>query len=175
MWYLLALFGVFFIAATYSKTAQNVLLDTLGARMYMSIAGIDALKRREGFRSQTYLDEAGIATIGYGHKLTEGESYPDGIDEDTATALLASDIHEAENSVNSNVTVPLKQSQFDALVSLVYNIGAGAFERSTLLSELNDGNYSGAADQFLVWKKVNGEVSQGLVARRAGERSQFLA
>ncbi|KQD16250.1 lysozyme [Acinetobacter baumannii] len=70
--------------------------------------------------------------------------------------------------------MPLTQNQFDALVSLAYNIGSGAFKGSTLLKLLNKGDYKGAADQFLVWNKAGGKVMKGLVRRREAERALFL-
>ncbi len=73
-----------------------------------------------------------------------------------------------------SVTVPLNQNQFDALVSLTYNIGSGAFNNSTLLKKLNKGDYQGAADQFLVWNKAGGKVMKGLVRRREAEQALFL-
>jgi lysozyme len=77
------------------------------------------------------------------------------------------------------VTVDVSQGQFDALVSFVYNVGAGAFENSTLLEKLNAGDYRGAFDEFERWNKVtvNGEkiVSSGLVKRRRREQELFLA
>ena len=79
-----------------------------------------------------------------------------------------------EKTVNDLVKVPLTQNQFDALVSLTYNIGTGAFEKSTLLKKLNTGDYQGAADQFTVWNKGGGKVLQGLVNRRAKEKEVFL-
>lgn len=70
--------------------------------------------------------------------------------------------------------VPLSQNQFDALVSLVYNIGETAFSNSTLLKKLNAKDYQGAADQFPRWNKGGGQVLKGLVRRRADERDLFL-
>jgi hypothetical protein len=72
------------------------------------------------------------------------------------------------------VKVPLTQNQFDALVSLVYNIGQTAFSNSTLLKKLNAKDYQGAADQFLRWNKGGGKVMKGLVRRREAERALFL-
>ncbi|TVS40518.1 lysozyme, partial [Xylella fastidiosa subsp. multiplex] len=69
--------------------------------------------------------------------------------------------------------VPLKQHQFDALVSLSFNIGACAFHRSTLLRKLNAGDVAGAAQQFHVWKWAGGRVQSGLIIRRAAERALF--
>lgn len=79
-----------------------------------------------------------------------------------------------ENEVNNDVTVPLTQNQFDALVSLCFNIGVTAFRDSTLLNLLNAGDYNGAAAQFSVWININGAVSQGLVNRRNAEKDLFL-
>jgi lysozyme len=74
-----------------------------------------------------------------------------------------------ETTVNNLVKVPLTQNQFDALVSFVFNIGGGAFSKSTLLRKLNEKDYAGAADQFLVWVK-----QPELTGRRKNERAQFL-
>ena len=82
---------------------------------------------------------------------------------------------EFENTVNTSVTVPLSQNKYDALVSLSYNIGSGAFKNSTLLNKLNSGDYKGAAEQFLVWNKVNSKKMQGLVNRREAEHNLFLS
>ncbi|RPI74763.1 MAG: lysozyme, partial [Desulfobacteraceae bacterium] len=68
----------------------------------------------------------------------------------------------------------LSQNQFDSLVSLVYNIGAGAFERSTLLRLLNQGDYTGAANQFCLWNKAGGKILPGLIKRRCEETLLFL-
>ncbi len=80
---------------------------------------------------------------------------------------------EFEPAVRRYVRVPLKQHQFDALVSLSFNIGAGAFHRSTLLRKLNAGDVAGAAQQFHVWKWAGGRVQSGLIIRRAAERALF--
>ena len=81
---------------------------------------------------------------------------------------------EFESTVNTSVKAPLTQNQYDALVSLSYNIGSNAFKNSTLLKKLNSGDYKGAAEQFLVWNKVNSKRVQGLVNRREAERNLFL-
>lgn len=85
---------------------------------------------------------------------------------------MASDLKKFEAAVNK-VTVALNQNQFDALVSLTYNIGTGAFASSTLLKKLNAGDYKGAAAQFDVWNKAGGKRMQGLVNRRSTERKLF--
>ena len=86
---------------------------------------------------------------------------------------MAHDLKKFESAVNSAVTVPINQNQFDALVSLTYNIGTGAFKESTLLKKLNAGDCRGASAQFVVWNKGGGKVMQGLVNRRAVERELF--
>lgn len=84
------------------------------------------------------------------------------------------DLARFERAVSSSVKVPLTQNQFDALVSLTYNIGPGAFKHSTLLKLLNQGDYAGASQQFDVWIKAGGQTVQGLVNRRAVEKAYFL-
>ena len=79
----------------------------------------------------------------------------------------------AQRAVAKAVTVPLNQNQYDALTSLAYNIGTGAFQRSTLLRRLNAGDHAGAAEQFGVWVRSGGADSPGLIARRAAERRLF--
>jgi lysozyme len=94
--------------------------------------------------------------------------------------LFEQDVRTAENAVERSVKVPLSQNQYDALVSLAYNIGGGSFATSTLVQELNSGNNSEAADQFLAWDKItnkrtgNREPDKGLTRRRNDERSLFL-
>jgi hypothetical protein len=80
----------------------------------------------------------------------------------------------AENSIDQNVKVGLTQNQFDALVSLIYNIGTGGFSSSTLLQMINASNFAGAADQFSRFVYSGGVVLQGLVTRRAAERALFM-
>eukprot|EP01084_Bolivina_argentea_P314421 544600_1 len=97
------------------------------------------------------------------------------ITKEKAQELFDSDVSEFEKCVLDNVNsdVSLSQCQFDALVSLAYNIGCGNFKSSTLLSKLNKKDYTGAAAQFLVWNKVKGKVSNGLKRRRAAEKALF--
>ena len=83
------------------------------------------------------------------------------------------DLKKFESAVNTAVVVPINQNQFDALVSLTYNIGIKAFKNSTLLKKLNVGDIRGAAAQFDVWINDGGKVVQGLVNRRAVERKLF--
>lgn len=143
----------------------------------LSDNGMKLLEQFEGLRLEAYLDSAGIATIGYGTiKYPDGSKVKKGdkITKARAKEYKLHDLKEFENTVNTSVKVPLTQNQYDALVSLSYNIGSGAFNNSTLLKKLNSGDYKGAAEQFLVWNKVNSKKVQGLVNRREAERNLFL-
>jgi hypothetical protein len=95
------------------------------------------------------------------------------ITQERAEELLRLDLRRFEDAVRMQVAVELTQNQFDALVSLVYNIGEGAFSKSTLLRKLNAGDYAGAQAQFAVWRKAGGKVMPGLVNRRAQEAALF--
>jgi len=139
--------------------------------------GIDLIKRFEGLELESYQDIAGIWTIGYGH--TGPEVGPDQqITASEAEALLRHDLISREKGVNRLVRVPLNQNEFDALVSFVYNVGLGAFERSTCRRRLNNGNRVGAAEALTWFNKatVNGVLVEvrGLTIRRAAEKALFL-
>ena len=143
----------------------------------LSDNGMKLLEQFEGLRLEAYLDSAGIATIGWGSiKYPNGNKVKlgDKITKAQAKKYKLHDLKEFESTVNTSVKVPLTQNQYDALVSLSYNIGSGAFKNSTLLKKLNSGDYKGAAEQFLVWNKVNSKKVQGLVNRREAERNLFL-
>ena len=137
--------------------------------MKLSGAGLELLKRSEGFRGQTYKDVNGFPTIGYGHRLLHPESFPDGISESQAAEILVSDVREAEQAVERLVKVPLAQGQFDALVDFCFNLGAGRLASSTLLRALNGGRYEAAAEQLLRWDIAGGKENSGLKARRKAE------
>jgi lysozyme len=137
--------------------------------MKFSAAGMELLKRSEGFRSHVYLDATGFPTIGYGHRLLHAESFPDGIDEPQAAEILAADVREAEEAVERLVKVPLSQGQFDALVDFCFNLGAGRLASSTLLTTLNRGRYGDAVEQLLRWDHAGGEKNAALKARREAE------
>jgi len=97
----------------------------------------------------------------------------DTITKEGAEELLREDVKRFEGYVDRLVKVPLTQGQFDALVSFTYNLGPGALEKSTLLDQLNRGDYDSAAEQFGRWVKAGGKTLAGLVRRRAAERALF--
>jgi len=130
----------------------------------------------EGCKLVGYSDQRGIPTCCVGHTGPDavvGQSYtPEQCD-----AFLGADLATAEGAVNRLVKAPLNSNQFDALVSLTYNIGQGNFADSTVLKMLNlqtPPNYEGAAQAFLLWNRTNGQVNPGLVNRREAERTLFL-
>lgn len=142
--------------------------------MKTSQRGIDLIKSFEGLRLTAYPDPGTGGdpwTIGYGH--TKGVKPGMKITENRAEELLRDDLAEFEAALNGLVKVRLCQHQFDALVSLVFNIGPGAFSDSTLLRLLNAGLYDDAALQFVRWNKGGGKVLSGLTRRRMAERKLF--
>lgn len=142
--------------------------------MNISEKGIKIIKNFEGCRLQAYKCPTGIWTIGYGHT---GSSVHQGlkISQTDAESFLKTDLIVHCNNVSKLVKVPLNQNQFDALVSLEYNIGYGSFSKSTLLRLLNNKDYKGAAEQFAVWRLGGGKVLPGLVKRRKAEKDLFLS
>ena len=154
--------------------------NMLGIPESMSVSnkGVDLICEFEGKRLAAYDDGVGVWTIGFGTI-----KYPNGVRVkkgdtctlDQAKEYMRHDLIEFEHTVNSSVKVPLNQNQFDALVSLAYNIGSSAFKSSTLVKKLNTGDYQGAADQFNVWINAGGKRMQGLVNRRDREKLLFLS
>lgn len=143
--------------------------------MDISLRGINKLKIREALRLESYQDDAGVWTIGYGHTKTAKEGMV--VTEYEAEILLRRDLKRFVEVVNKEVKVSLAQNQFDTLVSFAFNIGVGAFKSSTLLEELNEGRYHNVPDELMRWNKVtvNGQKrkSAGLVYRRVAECAQW--
>ena len=140
--------------------------------MRTSEAGVDFIKGWEQLALDAYYDGGGVLTIGYGHTgpdVHEGDT----VTEEEAEILLTADLGEAEDAVNDFIDVELEQDEFDALVSFTFNCGADALRGSTLRRLLNNGDYHGAALQFLRWVKDNGKVVKGLVRRRTAEKALF--
>lgn len=140
-------------------------------KMTYSERGLDLTRAFEGCRFRAYLDGGGVPTIGYGH--TKDVTLGQECDMAQAVAWLREDVQEAEAAVNRLVKVKISQAQFDSLVDFVFNLGAGAFGRSTLLRLLNAGDYAGAGAQFARWNKDNGKVVAGLTRRRVAEEALF--
>lgn len=149
--------------------------------MQVSDAGIELIKSFEGFRANAYPDPKSGGepwTVGYGTtKFPSGRPVKKGdyVTPAQAEMYLREDVKKFASSVDALVTVPLKQCQYDALVSFVYNLGATNFRKSTLLKKLNAKDYKGAADEFLCWVSPGSSVEAGLRRRRTAERDLFLS
>jgi lysozyme len=148
--------------------------------MKISDNGLSLIKEFEGLSLNPYLDVVKIPTIGWGNTY-----YPDGkkvtlndkpISEIEATELLS---YVAQKDFGDKilqlVKVPLNQNQFDALVSICYNIGMGNFSKSTLLKKINQSDFKGASLEFEKWNKSGGVVLSGLVKRRLKEKALFIS
>lgn len=145
--------------------------------MKINADGLKLIEHFEGFREAAYQDQRGIWTIGYGHTGPEVHSGLV-ITQEEANELLALDLNGAEKAVEHLVSVPLTSNRFSALVSFVFNLGAGAFAGSTLRKLINQGHFESAANQFPVWDKVRikgiPQSVLGLQRRRQAERTLFL-
>lgn len=136
------------------------------------------VRQFEGFRAVAYPDPASGGdpwTIGYGSTVVNGRKVQPGqtITMDEAEAALQDELVPSLATVDRNAP-GLTDGQRAALASFVYNLGAGAFQTSTLLRLIVQGNLSEAADEFPKWCHAAGKVMPGLVKRRAMERSVFL-
>jgi len=144
--------------------------------MKINDEGLGLIKLFEGLSLKAYQDVAGIWTIGYGHikDAKPGQT----ITESEAEALLRGDLKDAEQAVERLVKAPIKENEFSALVSLVFNIGESAFAHSTTLKRLNKGEREEAAAAIELWIKatIDGKLRPvlGLVRRRAAEKALFL-
>jgi lysozyme len=119
----------------------------------------------------------GTLTIGYGHTSAAGPPavfIGQTITQDEADQILASDLSGVEDQVNSLVTVPINQNQFDALVSFQFNTGWLEHPQCSLLRSLNAGNYNLADQDFMLYDEAQGRVLPGLERRRQSEKDLFM-
>jgi GH24 family phage-related lysozyme (muramidase) len=150
--------------------------------MKLSQKGIDFLIELEDLRLQPYNDQTGRtikrycegATIGIGHliKKVYWNDYKDGITEKKAIELLQSDLKEFEYCVNNNLLKKANQDQFDAMVIFAFNIGSGAFLKSSMLKIFNTGYYT-LESAWKAYNKSQGKVMNGLINRRNKEWELF--
>ena len=144
--------------------------------MKVSNKGLELIKEFEGFSSVAYLCSAKKATIGYGNTFWEDGTpvkIGDQISKERAETLLKHVVDNFSVAVEVDIKIEVTQNQFDAMVSLAYNIGLGAFKNSTLLRQLNRGNFVDASQEFLRWNKSNGKPLLGLTRRREREKLLF--
>lgn len=160
--------------------------------MKISEIGIQKIKTREELRLTAYRCEAGVLTIGYGH--TAGVKAGDKITEMQAEEFFKRDVAEIERHLNKMIEqgTEFRQSEYDALISLIFTIGLGSFQMSTLRKKiLSKAPATDCAAEFRKWiyvtktfteKNAAGElvkvkrkvVSNGLKNRRNGEYNQYL-
>jgi lysozyme len=140
----------------------------------MTEACIRLVKRFEGFSPVPYRCPAGILTVGYGHVVTEKDSFVYPLTEEQAERILIADLMRIERIIRPMILVPLSWNQLDALVSFSFNVGPYAFRISTLRRLLNEEDYEGAGEQFLRWVYAGKTKLKGLVKRRQAERTLFL-
>lgn len=142
---------------------------------FTSARGIDFIKSFESFCKLPYICPAGLLTIGYGHLILPGEDY-DYLSLEDGEDLLKRDLLKVERAVIRNINITLDQNQFDSLVSLTFNIGSGALQRSTLRQKINYESGVGEIKQeFMKWIYSGGKVLAGLVKRRIAEVEMYLA
>jgi lysozyme len=134
--------------------------------MQISAQGIKFLVKHEGKRYKAYQDTKGLWTIGVGHLILKSEPHllTETLNDQQVIDLLNKDIQTSQNAINRE-NLQLTQNQFDSLVSFVFNVGAGAFKRSTLLRLLKEGKPDEAAKQFARWENKK---------RREDEKNLFL-
>ena len=148
--------------------------------MKISENGLKLIKKFEGLSLKPYLCSAGIPTIGFGNTFYENMKKVT-LQDETITEERADSLFNFlvttnfVNVVNRLVIVDINQNQFDALVSFVYNLGSGNFEKSTLLKKVNQEDFIGASLEFEKWNRASGKVLSGLTKRRLAEKELFLS
>ena len=133
----------------------------------VSAAALVGIATHEGYRSEAYKDAVGIPTLGFGE--TAGVKMGDKTTPERALVQLLESTEKHADAIRQCIHVPLYQHEFDAYISLAYNIGTGAFCKSTLVKKLNQGDYTGACNEIRHWNKAGGKVLPGLVKRREAE------
>lgn len=131
--------------------------------------------KSDGNLFKPYVCPGGVLTIGWGHTNHHGRRFDQTArwTQQECDAAFTEDMEGFASQVAALVKVPLKQHQFDALVSFAYNVGIGNLKISTLLRKLNAGDYDGAALEFHKWNRSKSKVLPGLVRRRAAEALLF--
>jgi len=155
--------------------------------MKINEKGLAIIKRFEGLGDgnadtpdlEPYMDCVGIPTLGWGSCWgLSGDrvtlDHPP-ITKDEAEFLLARELRQTENAIARLVRVPITSNQFSAVCSLVYNIGSGNFQRSSVRMQINRGSFVDASNEFWKWRRASGRILKGLVRRREAERRLFVS
>lgn len=146
--------------------------------MNVSKAGIALIKHYEGVRSRPYRCPANLWTVGVGHLIGDGKLLPDSYNrtftEEEIDGLLKSDLRRFELGISKMLpNVPLRQCEFDCLVSFAFNLGLGTFQRSTLRQALLRNDKKAAMESLVKYCRAGGKILKGLQARRLDERALF--
>lgn len=143
------------------------------ASLALSAAALVGIALHEGYSDKAIIPVPGdVPTIGFG--TTQGVKMGDKTTPPQALARKLSDVQKFEGAIKQCVRVPLHQHEYDAYISLAYNIGSGAFCGSSLVRLLNQQQYKAACDEILKWDKFKGQPLRGLTIRRQKEHQQCL-
>ena len=151
---------------------------TQAGALVLSVAALASIAGYEGYRSTAYIPVPGdVPTIGHGTtRYEDGKPVKmgDKVTPERARILLQHDANAFASAVQRCAPVPMYQHEFDAFVSLAYNIGESAFCKSTLVRKLNAGDYAGACREILKWDKFRGQPLRGLTLRRQDEYQKCI-
>ena len=145
--------------------------------MHMTEEGLTLIKEFEGFRAKAYRCPAGVWTIGYGHTASAGPPEVSAgmtLSEADAARILVRDVERFADGVRQALSATVTPEQFSALVSFAYNVGLGAFGKSSVLAACNCGDLAAVPRRLQLWNKAGGRVLPGLVRRRAAEAALFI-
>ena len=158
-----------------SLVPQQVVQQPCPSECQINDALLNLVSHLEGYRAFRYKDSAGLYTIGIGHLIKPGESFREPLLPAEATNLLKHDLAIAAKTVNTEAKRPLKQNQFNALVSFSYNVGSGKLKKSTLLRKVNAKQDPQVPAQFMKWVYAGDEEVEGLVLRRQVEARLYAS
>jgi len=144
----------------------------------VSKAGILLIKHHEGVRNKPYRCPAGLWTVGVGHLIGDGKQLPDGYNKTFTDReidkILKADLRRFELGLSKLLpNVPLKQNEFDALISFCFNLGLGCFQRSTIRQALLRGDKTQAMESLVKYCRAGGKILRGLQTRRLDEKALF--
>ena len=146
--------------------------------MNVSKAAIALIKHHEGVRNRPYRCPANLWTVGVGHLIGDGKSLPDSwnrtFSQEEIDGILKSDLRRFELGVHKMLpNVPLRQHEFDAIISFCFNLGLGCFQRSTLRQALLRGDKKAAMESLVKYCRAGGKILRGLQIRRLDEKALF--
>jgi lysozyme len=144
----------------------------------VSKAGIALIKHHEGVRNRPYRCPANLYTVGVGHLIGDGKSLPESwnrtFSQEEIDGILKSDLKRFELGVHKMLpNVPLRQCEFDAIISFCFNLGLGCFQRSTLRQALLRGDKKAAMESLVKYCRAGGKILKGLQTRRLDEKALF--